>query len=73
MALVKSNEYRSLSVVEIVQKRQSIEKSLGELNQKKVTGQLEKPHQYKLYRRQVAQLKTIEKEKIDDSKRSNKK
>ena len=63
MALTKGNDLRGLSPDELMLKRQALEKGLNELRQKKVTGQLDKPHQFKLLRRQVAQIRTIENEK----------
>ncbi len=63
MPLPKVGELRGLSSDELKQKRENLEKGLNELRQKKVTGQLDKPHQFKLLRKQVAQINTIEKEK----------
>ena len=63
MPLPKVGELRGLSADELKSKRESLEKGLNELRQKQVTGQLDKPHQFKLLRKQVAQINTIEKEK----------
>ena len=63
MSLPKAREFRNLSQVELDQKMQGIEKELHELRQKKVTGQLDKPHFFKQLRRQLAQIRTIESEK----------
>lgn len=63
MPLTKGKDVRGLSLDELRLKRQSLEKGLSDLRQKKVSGQLEKPHEFKLMRRQVAQINTIEKEK----------
>ena len=78
MAQTKGQDLRGLSADELMLKRQGLEKSLNELRQKKVTGQLDKPHQFKLMRRQIAQIYTIQhetkKETADaGSKASNKK
>lgn len=59
----KANEFRSLSEAEIEVKKTALGKALFELRQKKVTGQLEKPHEFKQLRRQIAQLNTIQSEK----------
>jgi large subunit ribosomal protein L29 len=59
----KAKDLRGLSADEFNLKKQSLEKGLNELRQKKITGQLDKPHQFKLMRRQIAQINTIEKEK----------
>lgn len=71
MALTKGKELRGLSADELKQKREALEKGLNELRQKQITGQLEKPHQFKLMRRQIAQINTIEKEakNADSSKK----
>ena len=71
MPLPKVGELRGLSPDELRQKREGLEKGLNELRQKKVTGQLDKPHQFKLLRKQVAQINTIEKEKknVDPSRK----
>jgi large subunit ribosomal protein L29 len=63
MSLIKSKELRGLSSVELDQKKAGIEKELHDLRQKKVTGQLEKPHFFKQLRRQLAQILTVEREK----------
>lgn len=63
MARTKASDMRGLSLDELVQKRTALDKNIGELNQKKVTGQLEKPHEFKATRRQIAQIRTIEREK----------
>ena len=63
MPLPKVGELRGLSADELKTKREGLEKGLNELRQKQVTGQLDKPHQFKLLRKQVAQINTIEKEK----------
>ena len=63
MPLPKVGELRGLSADELKTKRESLEKGLNDLRQKKVTGQLDKPHQFKLLRKQVAQINTIQKEK----------
>ena len=63
MPLAKANELRGLNSDELKLKREALEKGLNELRQKSVTGQLDKPHQFKRMRKQVAQINTIEKEK----------
>ncbi len=63
MSRVKARELRSLTPQELAQKREALEKELHDLRQKKVTGQLDKPHQFKAVRRQIAQILTLGKEK----------
>ena len=63
MARVKARDLRGLSKVELEQKKSGLEKELLGLRQKKALGTLEKPHQFKIIRRQIAQINTVEKEK----------
>ena len=63
MPSVKAKDLRGLSAEELRHKRETLEKELFELQQKKVTGQLDKPHQFKSVRRQIAQINTVAKEK----------
>ena len=63
MSRVKAKDLRGLSAVELDQKRDALEKELHDLRQKKVTGQLDKPHFFKQLRRQIAQVNTVQKEK----------
>jgi len=72
MPLPKAKELRGLSSDELKLKREALEKGLNDLRQKRVTGQLDKPHQFKLMRKQVAQINTIEKEKKNADTRDKK-
>jgi len=63
VSLPKASDLRGLSGLELKQKRDSLERELHDLRQKRVTGQLEKPHFFKLVRRQIAQINTVEREK----------
>ena len=63
MSRVKAKDLRGLSKQELLQKKGTLEKELHELNQKKVSGQLDKPHVFKQTRRQIAQILTLAKEK----------
>ena len=63
MSRVKAKDLRSQSSGELDQKKQSLQKELHDLRQKKAMGILEKPHFFKLIRRQIAQINTIRKEK----------
>ena len=60
---MKANDLRGLSQDELGLKKKSLEQGLNEFRQKKITGQLDKPHHFKLMRRQIAQINTIEREK----------
>ena len=63
MSRVKPKELRGLSVAELDQKKHGLEKDLHDLRQKRSMGTLEKPHLFKLTRKQIAQINTIRKEK----------
>ena len=63
MSLVKGKDVRGLSAVELDLKQETLEKELRDLRQKKVTGQLDKPHAFKVARRQIAQINTIRRER----------
>ena len=65
MSLVKGKDVRGLSAVELDLKQETLEKELRDLRQKKVTGQLDKPHAFKAARRQIAQINTIRRETQD--------
>ena len=62
MSPLKISDIRGLSTQELEQKKGALEKELHELRQKRVTGQLDKPHQFKVLRRQIAQILTIQRE-----------
>lgn len=62
MNKIKFNELKNLSQPELTQKKNSLEKELFELRQKRASGQLDKPHFFKAIRRQIAQINTLQKE-----------
>lgn len=66
MGRLKAKDLKSLTVAELQQKRNEWENQLQELRNKKVSGQLDKPHFFKLTRRQIAQAITIEQEKKNE-------
>ena len=63
MSRAKVSELRGLSVQELQTKEATLQKDLFDLRQKKITGQLDKPHQFKAVRRQIAQVHTLKREK----------
>jgi large subunit ribosomal protein L29 len=63
MAQVKVKDIRALSGHELDERRRAHEKELFELRQKKVSGQLDKPHEFKRVRKQIARILTIQREK----------
>ena len=62
MSRVKAKDLRNLSAEELMLKCRTLEKELFELRQKKITGQLDKPHFFKAVRRQIAQVNTVRRE-----------
>ncbi len=62
MTKLKVKDLRSLSGHELDQKKDTLEKDLHELRQKRLTGQLDKPHQFKLIRKQIARINTLKRE-----------
>lgn len=62
MSKFKVADLRALSAQELDQKITAIEKELHDLRQKKITGQLDKPHLFKRSRRQIAQVLTVKRE-----------
>ena len=59
MKAVKAKDLRNLSQGELLEKRRGFEKNLFDLRQKQVTGQLDKPAEFKKSRRQVARINTL--------------
>ena len=59
MSRVKAKDLRGLSTQELEQKRAALQKEIFELGQKKLVGQLDKPHQFSATRRQIAQINTV--------------
>ncbi len=58
-----SKEIRELSLGEIETKLRDIREQLVQLRLKKNTGQVEKPHLLRAYRKDIARLETILKQK----------
>lgn len=57
--MAKKTELNELSVAELEKKIRETETELVELRLRKQTGQVEKPHQLKDLRRQIARLNTF--------------
>lgn len=62
MSKIKAAELRNLTMEELEQKKDALKKELFDLRQKRVSGQLEKPHLFKQFRRQIAQMSTVQQE-----------
>ena len=63
---MKTNEIRNLSVEDINKKIVENKQELFELRMKQATGNLEKPHKINALRKEVARLKTVLTEKMND-------
>ena len=73
MAKQKTEDLRALSTGELETKKEALVKELFELRQKKLVGQLDKPHQFKKARRQIAQINTFQREQKKNVNTSAKK
>jgi large subunit ribosomal protein L29 len=60
---MKPKDIRELSVKEIEKKLSETRETLLQSNLRKHTGQVEKPHTFKAYRKDIARLETILTEK----------
>ena len=63
MSRVKASILRDLSLQEMQSKESALQKDLFDLRQKKITGQLDKPHQFKKAKREIAKINTVKREK----------
>ncbi len=61
--MTKTKELRNLSPEELNQKQKGIQEELFNLNYQKKYGRLEKPHMFRLLKRDIARIKTLLKEK----------
>ncbi len=60
---MKASEIRQLSDEEIKQRIKELEEELFNLRFQKALGQLEKPHRFKMIRKDIARMKTILRER----------
>lgn len=60
---MKSKEIRDLSIAEIETKIRETRENLLQSNLRKHTGQIDKPHLFKAYRKDIARMETILTEK----------
>lgn len=63
MALVKPKDLRELAADDLHGRVARLHKEFYELLQKKETGQLDRPHRFRLIRREIAQCMTLLREK----------
>ena len=69
---MKTSEIRKMSVNDINSKIAEIKTELFELRMKQATGTLEKPHMINALRKDVARLKTVLTEKLNENDGSEK-
>ena len=63
---MKTSDIRKMTTEDINKKIQEIKTELFELRMKQATGTLEKPHMINALRKDVARLKTVLTEKMND-------
>ncbi len=63
---MKTSEIRKMSIEDINKKIVELKNELFELRMKQATGTLEKPHMINKLRKDVARLKTVLTEKMND-------
>ncbi|MBI4352616.1 MAG: 50S ribosomal protein L29 [Candidatus Omnitrophica bacterium] len=59
MTQPKARDLRNLAASELVEKQRALEKEWFELRQKKITGQIDKPHLFKSVRKHLARIHTV--------------
>jgi large subunit ribosomal protein L29 len=60
---MKTQELRSLSKEELLQKEKSLKDELYKLNMQRYGGRVEKPHMFSLIKKDITRIKTILNEK----------
>ena len=60
---MKANDIRNMSDVEIENKLFSLKEQLFKIRQEAMTGRVERPHRFRILRRDIAKCYTILKEK----------
>ncbi len=56
---MKARELRSLSQEELLQKEKALLEELSAINMQRFSGRVEKPHKFKLIRKDIARIRTI--------------
>jgi large subunit ribosomal protein L29 len=70
---MKASEIRQLSDEEIKQRIKELQEELFNLRFQKAFGQLEKPHRFKMIKRDIARMKTILREREIEREKSKEK
>ena len=55
----KTEDLRNLGREELISKISSCKEELGKMNYLRVVGQVEKPHKFKLLKREIARIETL--------------
>ncbi len=63
----KIAELRNLSQEELLQKEKALKEDLFKLNQQRYSGRVDKPHMFFLVKRDIARIKTLLKEKKENT------
>ena len=56
---MRAQELRNLSQEELLQKEKSLLEELSVINMQRFSGRVEKPHKFKLIRKDIARIRTI--------------
>ncbi|MDD5594644.1 MAG: 50S ribosomal protein L29 [Candidatus Omnitrophica bacterium] len=63
----KIAELRNLSQEELLHKEKALKEDLFKLNQQRYSGRVDKPHMFFLVKRDIARIKTLLKEKKENT------
>jgi len=61
---MKAKQLRELSIEELKEKEKKLRQELFKLNQSRFSGKVDKPHMFKLLRKDIARIQTVLVEKI---------
>jgi large subunit ribosomal protein L29 len=61
---MKAKELRELTVEDLKEKEKKLRQELFKLNQSRFSGKVDKPHMFKMLRKDIARIQTILNEKL---------
>jgi len=61
---MKTKELKELSIEDLKEKEKKLRQELFKLNQSRFSGKVDKPHMFKLLRKDIARIQTILTEKL---------
>ncbi|MFC1514541.1 50S ribosomal protein L29 [Candidatus Omnitrophota bacterium] len=64
---MKIKELRNFSEEELLERAESLKKEIFDLNFQRKYGKIEKPHFFRLHKKEIARIMTVLKEKEDGS------